>query len=609
MKIPHKIFGIAMLVFLMMGSTILYSTYKLYLVSREATDLAEIFIPLSDQVGEIGIQVLLQETHVERHQKHLIEARLIEVKRDELIAAVPSSSNLVPSADNDDRIAELESDHAALIEEIATNEKAYDELETRLDASLKRAEADVESAIANAATINGQNTLSALLPMVQAIEQQQSSLNDQLRLLVQTLKEGRVQHPQLEDLIEAEQEKLASQLDATEDKLAHYMLGASGRAEEHERQALLVSVALTIASGLLALLASGLVIRTMLVPLRRLIAGTNEVENGNLTGELKALTKDEIGDLTRSFNGMVEGLRKSEQIKVKFGQYVDPRVVSALIEETGKELMSGERKVVSVFFADLANFTGISERFSPEGVVTLVNHYLAMMSEPVTQHQGLIDKYIGDAIMAFWTPPFCDDGQQATLAVRAALQDAALVRIFRQELPALTGLARDLPDIHMRIGIATGDAIVGSIGSEKSKNYTVIGDTVNLGSRLESANRIYGTTILVCRQTFEMASGAFEFRKIDDLLVFGKTEPVSVYEPLGAVSALDRDLLAYRDQFEDALAMFHKGAWTDAQNAFQACKQTRENDSACDTYLKRLTMIKQDGPPPEWNGVWHMDSK
>lgn len=372
---------------------------------------------------------------------------------------------------------------------------------------------------------------------------------------------------------------------------------------------MIVNIVLAAVSGDLALLLSGLVIRGMLRPLRRLMDGTNEVEAGDLSGEIVAGTRDEIGDLTRSFNTMVQELRKTEEIKDKFGQYVDPRVVSGLIGDPNMELVNGEKKVVSVFFADFAIFTGISERFTPGGLVKLINRYLAIMSEPVTRHHGLIDKYIGDAIMAFWALPFCTDGQQASLAVAAALEDSALIEQFRAELPDLMGLRKDLPDVGMRIGLATGEAVVGSIGSEKTKNYTVIGDTVNLGSRLEGANKLYGTDILVCKRTFDMASAAFEFRKIDDLIVVGKSEPVSIYEPLGAVGAVPDPQIAYRDQFEDALAAFHAGDWSRAASGFIECRKANEGDRVTETYVRRLAFIKRNGAPADWDGVWRLDRK
>ncbi len=609
MKIPHKIFGVAILVFVLMGSSILYSTYKLYQVSKEVTDLAEIFIPLSDRIAEIDLQIVEQEMHVERLEKHLIAVKLIDEELHELDAGILPEHLQTGSESLAVKRERLETERTELRKRIAAEEEDFEVREANVDAAIKQAEDIVARAIDTASTVEGQNTLKTLLPLLQSVDQQHSNLHAQMTLLIAALKQDSPMLFELEKLIEEEEDQLAQNIKATWERVAHFTEAAALTAEEHERQALLVNIVLAAVSGVLALLLSGLVIRGMLRPLRRLMHGTSEVEAGDLSGEIVAGTRDEIGDLTRSFNNMVQELRKTEEIKDKFGQYVDPRVVSGLIGDPNMELVNGEKKVVSVFFADFANFTGISERFTPGGLVKLINRYLALMSEPVTRHHGLIDKYIGDAIMAFWAPPFCTDGKQASLAVEAALEDAALIDQFRAELPDLMGLRRDLPHIGMRIGIATGEAVVGSIGSEKTKNYTVIGDTVNLGSRLEGANKVYGTGILVCRRTCEMASAAFEFRKIDDLIVSGKTEPVSIYEPLGAVGSVAEEALAHRDRFEHALKAFHAGDWSAAAAGFLECRKSNEKDPVTETYVRRLALIKRNGPPADWDGVWRLDGK
>lgn len=609
MKIPHKIFGVAILVFALMGSSIAYSTYKLYQVSKEVTDLAEIFIPLSDRIAEIDLQIAQQELHVERLEKHLTTVKLIDEELRELDAGVVPEHLSRGSETVAVKRKRLETERAELTRVIGVEEVDFETREANVDAAIRQAEKIVAKAAETSATIEGQNTLKTLLPLLQSVDQQHSNLHAQMTLLITAFKQDSPMLFELEKLIEEEEEQLAKNMLATWERIAHFTQSAALKAEEHERQALIVNIVLAVVSGVLALLLSGLVIKGMLQPLRRLMDGTSEVESGDLSGEIIAGTRDEIGDLTRSFNNMVQELRKTEEIKDKFGQYVDPRVVSGLIGDPNMELVNGEKKVVSVFFADFANFTGISERFTPGGLVKLINRYLAIMSEPVTRHHGLIDKYIGDAIMAFWAPPFCMDGKQAALAVEAALEDAGLIDQFRDELPDLMGLRKDLPEIGMRIGIATGEAVVGSIGSERTKNYTVIGDTVNLGSRLEGANKVYGTDILVCRRTYEMASAAFEFRKIDDLIVSGKTEPMSIYQPLGAVGSLTDDAIAYRDQFELALSAFRVGDWSRAAANFIECRKSNNSDPATETYVRRLAFIKRNGPPADWDGVWRLDSK
>ncbi|WP_169054091.1 adenylate/guanylate cyclase domain-containing protein [Nitratireductor sp. XY-223] len=607
MKIPHKIFGIAALVFVIMGASITYSTYKLYLVSKEVTDLAEVFIPLSDRIAEIDLEIAQQEIHVERLEKHMTSIKLIDEELQELASGIVPRHLISGFETIEEKTERLEAERSELQTVVDREQSEFETREAKVDDAIKRAEALVAQAVSTTHTEEGRDTLKTLLPQLQSVDQQHSNLHAQLTLLIEAFRQDSPMRFELERLIEQEEDQLAAHMRETWETIARFTEKAALSAEEHEREALWINIVLAAVSGVLALILCSIVIRNMLKPLRELIAGTHEVEAGNLSGHLEASTSDEIGDLARSFNGMVEGLRKTEEIKDTFGQYVDPRVVSGLIGDANTELVNGEKKVVSVFFADIANFTGISERFTPGGLVNLTNRYLSMMSEPITEQHGLIDKYIGDAIMAFWTTPFCEDGRQASLAVAAALKDEALIETLRKELPDLTGLRRDLPEVNMRIGIATGEAVVGSIGSEKTKNYTVMGDTVNLGARLEAANKIYGTNVLVCSRTCAMASGEFEFRKIDNLIVKGKTEPVSIYEPLGWHSALRESAIEIKERFEEALEAFRIGDWMKAEAGFKGCREF--GDPAAEAYLDRLAIIRREGAPDDWHGVWQLEDK
>ncbi len=609
MKIPYKIFGVAVLVLVLMSTSIVYSTYKLYSVKDEVTSLAASFIPLAELVAKVDLQTAKQELHLERLEKHLTRVKLIDAQLTEVETGKTALSSSTGQKTSTQRRMFLEKQRAALNDRIAAEEKMFLSRLSQVDQAIAGAEKIVIDALTKAASDEERATLIALSPLLQSVDQQHANLHAQMNLLIGAYKQNNPILTDLEALVESEREQLTQRIDSIWKKIALLTQNSAKTVERHQQAVLFVNVILAVVAGVLSLLLSAFVIRGMLQPLKRLVQGTQAVEAGNLTGELSVDTRDEIGELTSSFNNMVMQLRKTEEIKDTFGQYVDPRVVSGLIDDSNRELVNGEKKLASVFFADFANFTGISERFTPDGMVKLVNRYLSLMSAPVVENNGLIDKYIGDAIMAFWAPPFCVDGTQASLAVTAAMQDMDRLELFRQELPELMGLRRDLPDVNMRIGIATGDAVVGSVGSQKTKNFTVIGDTVNLGSRLEGANKTYGTTILVCRRTFEMASDAFEFRKIDDLIVFGKTEPISVFQPLGRLNSLSPQVLEYRDQFEKALQSYQNGDWRVAIEKFRGCLKSDPNDPVVKTYLRRLDHIETNGPPDYWDGVWRLDEK
>jgi adenylate cyclase len=211
---------------------------------------------------------------------------------------------------------------------------------------------------------------------------------------------------------------------------------------------------------------------------------------------------------------------------------------------------------MTILFCDMQSFTSYSEGMTPAGLVTVLNRYLSVISEPVRRNQGIIDKYIGDAVMAFWGEPFTEAEEHARLACFAAIEQLASVPSFQKELPDLTGLRRGLSPINIRVGIATGEVVVGSIGSELTRSYTVIGDTVNFASRIEGASKAYGTRILINEATQRLAGDAVETREIDSVLVVGKSEPERIFELLGRKGEVASDRLALRDAFVGALGAY-----------------------------------------------------
>jgi class 3 adenylate cyclase len=234
---------------------------------------------------------------------------------------------------------------------------------------------------------------------------------------------------------------------------------------------------------------------------------------------------------------------------------------------------------------------------------------MTVMSEPVRRHSGIIDKYIGDAIMAFWGPPFIGGDEQARLACLAALDQLASLVAFRAELPDLTGLKRGFPEIDIRIGIATGDVVVGSIGSEQTRNYTVIGDAVNLASRLEGANKTYGTRVLISEATNHLAADTVETREIDTVLVVGKTEPQRIFELLGRKGEVAPDRLALRDAYVEALGGYRRQDWEKARAGFEDCLAITPCDAPSKVLLGRIARFRSTAPCADWNGIWSLAEK
>jgi class 3 adenylate cyclase len=377
----------------------------------------------------------------------------------------------------------------------------------------------------------------------------------------------------------------------------------------YQRHVVQIGLALLAIAALLGVTVAAAVTLGLVRPVRRLLAGTAAVEGGALDTVVPITSRDEIGRLTQSFNSMVGELRIKAQIRETFGKYVDPRIVAGLIDRPELTDARGSRREMTILFCDIKGFTTFSEGMTPAALVTVLNRYMTVMSEPIRRHSGIIDKYIGDAIMAFWGPPFTGTDDQAVLACLAALDQVSGFAAFRAELPDLIGLKRGFPEIDIRIGIATGDVVVGSIGSEQTRNYTVIGDAVNLASRLEGANKTYGTRVLISEATNNFATDAVETREIDTVLVVGKNEPQHVFELLGRKGEVEPERLALRDAYVEALDAYRHKDWERAVAGFEDCLAIVPCDGPSKLFLERIAQFRITKPSAEWNGIWSVVEK
>ncbi len=292
-----------------------------------------------------------------------------------------------------------------------------------------------------------------------------------------------------------------------------------------------------------------------------------------------------------------------------FGRYIDPRVVAGLIDRQSHTATDGERRVMTVLFCDMKGFTSLSEGMTPQGLVKVMNHYLSTMSEPIRNHHGIIDKYIGDAIMAYWGPPFNEDGEQAQLACLAAIDMARRGMALRTELPELLGVRSVPSDCDVRIGVATGEVLVGSIGSEFMMSYTVMGDAVNLASRLEGANKIYGSHSLVSEPTIALARDVVEFREIDRLVVVGQKHAETVFDILGRKDELAPEQLLLQDRYSEGLAAYRARDWDAARQAFSAALEAVPGDGPSKAFVKRIGDLQANPPAADWDGAWVLDQK
>jgi len=367
---------------------------------------------------------------------------------------------------------------------------------------------------------------------------------------------------------------------------------------------------LFLSASLLGLFVFLLITGRLQTAFRRLTSAFHETADGKYSDPLPVTSGDEIGELTSSFNTMVDQLKSKEKLREAFGQFLDPRIVANVVNAaTGELRQTAERRTVTIFFSDIAGFSGIGEQLTADTVVRLLNRYFTAATEVIRRNHGIVDKFIGDAVMAFWASPFSEGETHARDACLACLEMRSAFAAIANDISNITGLRRNLPKFHVRVALATGEALIGTVGSDTTKSFTVIGDTVNIASRLEGVNKIYGTDLIINEDCFHLAEQDVEAREIDLLTVYGKTEPVRIYELLGKSGELDSSTSQLRDTFATALQNYREQKWTEAEKEFRNCLAIRKNDGPSLEFLTRIATFVRTPPPQNWNGVWQTASK
>lgn len=294
------------------------------------------------------------------------------------------------------------------------------------------------------------------------------------------------------------------------------------------------------------------------------------------------------------FSLATEG-RQKRFIRRAFGHYLSPAVIERVLADPSLLQLGGERREVTVMFIDLEGFTSTAEKLDAQALSELLNHYLTAMSEAILEEDGTLDKYQGDAVMAFWNAPL-DQPDHAIRACRAALRCKERLVGLRREWFERTG-----KEPRIRIGIHTGTCVVGNLGSKQRFDYTVLGDTANLASRIEGVNKAFGTTVLASEQTWSKVGGELAGRGIARVTVAGRSEPVIVIEPY---SLNPREPHTTGDKFDHALMLCEEGKYVEAMHLFQQLGQ----DPAARAYADRLASM-MESPSPAWDGVWDLSHK
>ena len=320
---------------------------------------------------------------------------------------------------------------------------------------------------------------------------------------------------------------------------------------------------------------------------------TREIGRFELTP--KSPIKSRIEEI-RTLAGAVEEMKTSLR---SFQKFVPSEFVRQLLESGQEAKLGGSRKELTVYFSDIVGFTSISEKLHADQLVKLLSEYLEEMTAEVLKNGGTVDKYIGDAIMAFWGAPRpCE--QHASEACRTALANQARLSELRE-----VWKKANLPPLESRIGLHTGAATVGNFGSPNRLDYTAIGDTVNVASRLEGLNRIYGTQILISETTKASIGQRFITRPLDHVAVKGREQGMTEFELIGEKDSSSQSEYQWIEEFSNGLNTYLSGDWMMAIACFERVLQSRPDDHASQLMIERCRIYNQTPPPADWNGVFY----
>lgn len=299
---------------------------------------------------------------------------------------------------------------------------------------------------------------------------------------------------------------------------------------------------------------------------------------------------------------MIEDISSEKRMKSTMSRYMDPGLADQLLGGTD-DILGGQELTATIFFSDIRGFTPLTEALGAQGTVGLLNEYFTIMVECISEYEGMLDKFIGDAMMAAFGVPI-DHGDDEDRAVRASISMLTKLKDWNTER-----IANGLLPVEIGIGLNTDKIVSGNIGSPKRMDYTMIGDGVNLAARLESACKQYAAKLLISSYTFDRLKGTYRTRDIDEVIVKGKTEPVRVYEVLDFYSDDDfPNVMDVAGHFREGRKHYAGGDWDKAMSSFNDALAANENDRLSNIYIERCEHLKAD-PPKDWDGVWKLDSK
>lgn len=368
------------------------------------------------------------------------------------------------------------------------------------------------------------------------------------------------------------------------------------------------NIIIMVISLCVALIVVFLFAKTISHPILELLSATLQIAQGNFRVGIKPKTKDEVGLLTQHFVTMGKGLEEREKVKNILGSMIDPVVVEEAMKDL-QALKRGKEQEITSFFSDVASFSTISEQLSSVDLAGLLNEYLSAMTIILKKHDGVLDKYIGDAIVGIFNAPV-DVENHCLKAARASLEMIEKLQDLKKYWVDNNLYSKEAQAMDIRIGLNTGVAKVGFMGTDALASYTMMGDTVNLAARLEAAGKDYGVNILIGETVKSKICDEMFTRLLDFVRVKGKNEPVKVYELICEKKDVSKQILRSTDLYDAGMIYYLSRNWDKAIEKFEESQRVKgKTDKAVMMLISRCQTYKQSPPPQNWDGVFTRTTK
>ena len=577
LPIGVRIFGIATSLLGLLLLVVYIFTARLRQVNEEITALADYVIPITDRVAQVDVHVLEQELHFERVQR-LYEIEPLDTRR------------------------------------IQTELQAFEERGALVDEEIAAAIALAKAAIREVKIPQDQEEWTRIKPLLEAIETDHQQFNDHAESLLALLNTGDTEAArQLADALVDEETDFNQSITNVFLELEAFTVRSAQMGQQHQQIVQNLSLAIAALATVFGLIYTLLVTMGLVRPVKSLARGIAAVRAGDLETQFNITSRDEIGILALAFDAMVNELKLKARLEETFGKYVDPRIVRTLLQTSTETQTIAERQVMTVFFSDIEGLEDVIATLDPDAQIRLINNYLSLISAPIATHTGVIDKFIGTTIMGFWGPPFTDADSHTRLACEAALSQLQCLHTLRQQVASALNTSSlstaPIPFLRLHVGLSTGALVAANMGSSSAKSYTVMGDTVNIASRLKGASKQYGVSILLSEESQQLIAEVMETRELDLIQVVGKEDPIRIYELLGRKDSLSASILAAREAFASGLYAYRQRDWSQARQYFETCLEKKTGDRPSQLYLERTTTLQADPPPADWDGVWRLTQK